>query len=307
MNLSYYIGPKQILLHIKAKDKWDLLDQMIEALLQGDICQEQSADVRALIGPTILKRERQSSTGLGEGYAFPHGRVPGFSGLAVCFGILDEPIKYGGPTDDPNVQIVCMVITPEEDPVVAVRVMGAFSMLLGDEAVKHYFLNESSSENIYNYLLKKQLHLEATIVARDIMRPPCTEVHLETPLRKVVHTMLLNNTEAVSVTDKEGHVLGQITSNGLFKQGLPDFFSQLTSVSFIKYFDPFETYFVTEAGSKAGDIMTDDFSVVNEDATLMEIVFRLAIQNYPKLYILRNGIQVGIIDRAAVLDRILNL
>jgi len=306
MDISQHLGAGQILLHIRAKDKWDMLDQMIEALAKGDVCRKQKDGVREKIGPAVIKRERQYATGLGGGFAFPHGRVPGFSGLALCLGVLDEPIEYGSP-DDKDVQIVCMVVTPEEDPTVGVRAMGALSALLSDEAVKHYFLSEPSPEKIYDYIVHKRLSVHDATTARDIMRTPLFEVHADTPLRKVVHMMLLHRVEAVSVTDPEGRILGQITCNTLFKRGMPDFFSQLTSVSFIKYFDPFEKYFAEEAHALAGDVMTGDFATVDEHSTLMEIVFLLAIQNHPKLYVLRDGCKVGIIDRNAVLDRILNL
>ncbi len=306
MNLSQYFGPGQILLHIRAKDKWELIDRMIEAVMQGDICRQQKPGVREKIGPAVIKREQQYATGLGGGFAFPHGRVPGFAGLAICLGILDEPIDYGAP-DDTGVQIACLVITPEEDPTVGVRALGALSALLSDEAVKHYFLSESSPEKIYDYIVHKRLAVQEATTARDIMRTCLFDVHPDTPLRKVVHMMLLHRVEAVSVTDKEGRIIGQITCNTLFKRGLPDFFSQLTSVSFIKYFDPFEKYFAEEAHALAGDVMTNDYATVDESATLLEIVFQLAIMNHPKLYVLRDGIKVGIIDRTAVLDRILNL
>lgn len=306
MNLAEHLGPEQILLHVRAKDKWALLDRMLEAILQGKVCQRQDEAVRREIVEAVLKRERQYATGLGGGFAFPHGRVRGFRGLALCLGVLEEPIDYGAP-DDQGVQIVCLVVTPEEDPTVGVRAMGVLSALLSDEAVKHYFLSESSPEKLYHYLVHRNLQVHEATTARDIMRVPLFDVHPDTPLRKVIHLMLLHRVEAVSVTDEQGHILGQITCNDLFKHGLPDFFSQLTSVSFIKYFDPFEKYFAEEAHATAGEVMASNFATVEEDTTLMEIVFLLAIRNYPKLYVVRDGCKVGIIDRTAVLDRILNL
>jgi len=143
--------------------------------------------------------------------------------------------------------------------------------------------------------------------ARDFMRPPLAmDIRPDTPLRTVVRTMLRHHVEAVAVTDDSGVILGEITCDLLFKKGVPDFFNQLPNVAFIKNFDPFEKYFDEEAHSVAGDVMSKDFATVTEDATLMEIIHLLAVRNYAKAHVVRNGRKIGTVDRALVLDRILN-
>jgi CBS domain-containing protein len=54
--------------------------------------------------------------------------------------------------------------------------------------------------------------------------------------------------------------------------------------------------------------MSDHPAVMPPTATLLEIVFALAVEKHMNVYIVaENGALVGVIDRAAVLDRILNL
>jgi predicted transcriptional regulator len=88
---------------------------------------------------------------------------------------------------------------------------------------------------------------------------------------------------------------------------MPDFFGQLKTVSFISEFDPFERYFKAEAEATAEDVMSRDFAAMPETATLLEIVFELAVRRRPKVYVVRDGKRVGIIDRIRVLDRVLRL
>ena len=52
--------------------------------------------------------------------------------------------------------------------------------------------------------------------------------------------------------------------------------------------------------------MSTDYAAVGEDATLMEIIYMLAVRNYSKAHVLKDGQKVGTIDRILVLDRILN-
>ncbi|HQL95728.1 MAG TPA: CBS domain-containing protein, partial [Candidatus Hydrogenedentes bacterium] len=129
----------------------------------------------------------------------------------------------------------------------------------------------------------------------------------ETPLKEVTRIMNQHMLESVSVTDADGTLLGQITCDQLFKLGMPDFFTQLKSVSFIREFDPFEKYFQKETGALARDVMTADMATLPEEATLLEVVFELAVRRHPKIYVVRAGKRVGVIDRSLVLDRVINI
>ena len=306
MKLTDHFTPDQILLNLDVEDKWELIDKMLECLLAGPICQAQPERIRNEIGKVIKQREKDTPTGIGNGFAYPHARIHGFKGYALCLATLHTPVNFDA-LDKKPVDLACMVVTSQDDPVIGVRVMGQLMNLLADEAVRDFFLTKTDPKRIYEYLHNKEVSVSELIYARDIMRPTlATDIRPDTPLQTVVRTMLRNHIEAVAVTDDDGRVLGEITCDLLFKKGVPDFFNQLPSVAFIKSFDPFEKYFEQEAHSVAGDVMSSDFAAVDESATLMEIVFLLAVRNYSKAHVLREGRKVGTIDRILLLDRILN-
>jgi PTS system nitrogen regulatory IIA component len=48
----------------------------------------------AQLGAALAERERLGSTGVGEGVAIPHARVPGLAQLAACFGRSREGIAF---------------------------------------------------------------------------------------------------------------------------------------------------------------------------------------------------------------------
>lgn len=306
MDLSRHIGPEQILSNISVEDKWDLIERMISVLMDHPVCLRQSPEVRARIAPTIMDREKTMSTGLEEGLALPHGRVPGFKGFAVAIATLAEAIDYGTPDDKP-VSIACMVVTSQDNPTIALRVMGVLSRLLARESARQRILEAGDPQDLYNFILMEKMDLDVSIIARDLMRTRVVSVSPETPLREVTYTMMKNRLDCIPVVDSEARVVGEITCDILFKEGVPDFFSQLQSVSFIKDFDPFENYFSAEARAHAAKVMSPDFALVEKDATIMEIVFLLSVQNHHKVYVAEQGVLRGIIERIDVLDRILNL
>ena len=94
----------------------------------------------------------------------------------------------------------------------------------------------------------------------------------------------------------------------LFTLGIPDFFSQLKSVGFIRYFDPFEKYFSVEAASHVEDVMNRELPLFPQEATLIEIVFAISVQHQAVVYVVdRDNGLLGVITQAQLLERIINL
>ncbi|MCD6304606.1 MAG: PTS sugar transporter subunit IIA [Planctomycetes bacterium] len=305
MELAKHLSPSQILLNVEPRDKWELIDTMIQAVLAGPMCKDLPPPVKKAIAEAVVQRERLDSTGLGEGIAFPHGRIAGLGDWTVCLATLAEGLEFQSHDDKP-VTMVCLAVFPEENPTLAIKILRTVGSLLSDETVRDFFRRVADPKEAYEYLRRKNLPIEAPILARDIMRPPALTVGPETPLKTVTARMHLNKVQAVPVVDEHDAVIGEITCDDLFCRGMPAFFAQLSSVAFIREFDPFEKYFEQEADSLARDVMSRDFAAVAEDDTLLEVMYQLSVKKHAKVYVLRDGRLVGIVDRSAVLDRVLN-
>jgi len=306
MDLSRHISPDQILVGIEVKDKWDLLDRMIKAVERSPIVTSQPEDVRKWVGPLILEREREHPSGIADGLAYPHARVPGFHGFVAALAVLKHDIEYET-MDNTPVRLVFMAVTPLETPMVGMQTMSLFAGLMSQPAAREFLLRQTDSRKVYEFLIERAPEFELVVTARQLMRPVKEKVGPTTPLRTVTQLMCEQHTDAVPVMDSEDRILGEVTSDLLFKKGLPDFFSQLTNVAFMRHFDPFEAYFEDEAKAVAGDAMSSDFAAVSEDSTLMEIVYLFSVRRYPKIYVLRDGKVLGVVDRAVVVDRVLNV
>ena len=304
-SLVQYLSPGQILVGVEAKDSYDLMSQMLDALVESDSFRAQTNISRDQVWRLLIEREKKQSTGIGDGVAFPHGRIPGYKGLSICLAILKRPVDYGS-FDGKPVQIACMTLTPEEQPALALRLYSKVAELLADEAIRSFFLSAADARLIYNYLRKKEFTVESILTARDIMRPQLLRIPPEMPLRDAAHLMMRHRVEAAAVLEKDGRIVGMITCDDIFRYGVPEFFSHLQSVAFIREFDPFEKYFLNERKACARDLMSKDFAALPPETTMLEIVFALTIQNYPKVYVVKAGQCIGVIDRAVVLDRIIN-
>jgi len=306
MDLARHIGPEQILVGIDVKDKWELLDRMIAALEKSPIVTSQPDEVRKWIGPLLLEREREHPSGITDGLAYPHARVPHFRGFVAGLAILKHEIPYET-LDNSAVRLVFMAVTPLETPMVGMQTMSLFAGLMSEAKTREFLLAQTDPVKVYEFLIEQAPAFELVVTARQVMRPVKAKVSPSTPLRVVTQLMCQYGTDAIPVLDDEDKIKGEVTSDLLFKKGLPDFFSQLTNVAFMRHFDPFEAYFENEAKSTVGDVMSNDFAAVKEDTTLMEIVYLFSVRHYPKIYVVRDGKVLGVIDRAVVVDRILNV
>lgn len=63
---------------------------------------------------SVLEREREFSTGVGNGIAIPHGKSKAVNEAMIVFGICKEPLEWDSLDGDP-VEMIFMLGVPEEN------------------------------------------------------------------------------------------------------------------------------------------------------------------------------------------------
>jgi PTS system nitrogen regulatory IIA component len=305
MKLKKCLDPRSIIIGIEVSDKSELLEAMSAKISQNEVLKDYPEITEALIKDAIFKREKQMSTGIGGGFAFPNARLENFDDVAVCIAVLKNEIDFES-FDKKKIHTACMTLTPLERPSVGLKIMSQVAKALKGEETRDSIIKALSPEDVIELLTNDESSIDAPIIAGELMKKPDFEIRKDTPLKKLTRMMSKHNTEAAAVTDPDGKIIGEITCDILFKFGMPDFFSQLKSVSFIEEFDPFEKYFKEESKSVAGDLMATNFHTVKQSTPLLEIVFALAIEGHSKVYVEDDGVVIGEVDKSSVLERIIN-
>lgn len=306
MQLTNHLEAAQVLIGCDESDKGTLLERMVDALLQPRVVRLNPGLTRERVREAIFGREAERPTVMGHGLAFPHARIRGFCGIGMSLAVLKRPLRFGA-AGDAAVSVVCMIVVPQEAPMVTLKVMSRIVQFFKDEANRKALMGADTREQVVGLLASGDLSLDIPVTARDVMSDPGVSVGAALPLRDVTRLMHAERLDVVPVVGEGGTLAGEITSDGLFQFGLPEFFQHLKSVSFISEFDPFEKYFEREAHSSAGQLMSADVCRMSPDATLLEIVFALAVKRRSQVYVVdAGGKWVGTIDRAAVLNNVLN-
>ena len=77
----------------------------------------------------LMEREAVHSTAMGSGAAFPHARWEGCTEPVIGVSRLSRPIAFGDPVMGP-VDLVFLILGPEQDPSRHVRILGRLAKLV---------------------------------------------------------------------------------------------------------------------------------------------------------------------------------
>lgn len=106
MSLRDSIGPGSVAVGLKAANKAEAIDRLIELLVAGGKLRDAGAAREA-----VLARERKMSTGMKNGIAIPHGKTDAVDGLVACLAISEEPIDFESLDGLPS-RIFIMTLSP---------------------------------------------------------------------------------------------------------------------------------------------------------------------------------------------------
>ena len=297
------IPPNAILLDLKVGDTSSLLRLL--ASRTAELSGLDTREVEAALHDTSAQSRARDSAAALHGVArfrFFSERLDRVFGLLA---VLEHPISndLGG---SETIEAAFVFVGPVTNRNALIKLRAAADLLAESRDARKYLQREKDPKVLSEFLQEWLVGHEADLYARDVMRPPYIYLTTDTPLRSVVHEMLRYGVEAIGIVDAERRLVGEITSDRLFQMGMPDFFSQLKSVAFLGEFDPFEKYFEKEAELTAAHVMSTDFAAVEDSTPIIEIIFHLAVQRHWKVYVVRDGELVGVIDRLRVLETVLN-
>ena len=305
MRLNFILNRNCIIPDLKAvKDKRTLIDTMIDTLYEGSQISEESVDRKQIVN-ALLNREKEQTTALGEGFAFPHARIEGLKKSYTLLAISKEGIDYESLDAKPTYFFILNLVS-DSQPNILLMTRAAISRFLALENTRKAILKCNSAEEIWSLVEKSDIEMSYDITARDIMKPQNIWIGPDTLLKDAARQLHKYHIDSLPVLDNDNLLLGVISCHELFSYSMPDFFFNLHKISFIKHMDPFEKYFkVDEKISIAGLMKTDNLPIVHPSATLMEIIFDMTVHRRELIYVVEDQKLLGVLDRYTIIDKIL--
>jgi len=106
MQLIDIISQESVIANAKSNSKKQLLQDIAE------VASAETGVGSRVIFDLLLQRERLGSTGIGNGVAIPHGKLPGLPQITGVFARLSKPVPFEAMDDEP-VDLVFAILAPE--------------------------------------------------------------------------------------------------------------------------------------------------------------------------------------------------
>lgn len=148
MTLADIIDVRTILPCLKVQNK----KQLLQELAQG-IASQVAIDSR-LVFETLLQREKLGSTGLGQGIAIPHGRLPSITRVYGLFARLHHPVAFESVDGEP-VDLVFALVSPDHAGADHLTALARVSRLLRDPDVVKKLRGTDSPDGLYAILTQQ--------------------------------------------------------------------------------------------------------------------------------------------------------
>ena len=143
-----------ITLNLLSTTKNDVIDELIELLYSNGKISDKEEFKRV-----ILRREAQSSTGLEEGIAIPHGKSKVVNEPSIAFGLSKNGIDYQSLDGEPS-KLFFMIAVPENANDAHIETLSQLTTLLLDDDIREKLLNVKSPNEVLETLLKEEKNEE---------------------------------------------------------------------------------------------------------------------------------------------------
>ncbi|MCL6571403.1 MAG: fructose-specific PTS transporter subunit EIIC [Bacillus sp. (in: Bacteria)] len=142
MKITELLTKNTILLTIEGSQKEDTIDQLIDILFHAGKISD-----RTEFKSAILKREEQSTTGIGDGIAIPHAKTKTVREAAIVFGKSTNGVNYES-LDGKLAHLFFMIAAPEGANNTHLEALARLSGLLMKAEVRYQLLMAQTPEEI---------------------------------------------------------------------------------------------------------------------------------------------------------------
>ncbi len=149
MRISEFLSPPAVVSDLKARDKQEVLRELSAALSRAHPTLKAERLVEVL-----REREKLGSTGIGEGVAIPHGKLPGLGQLVAAFGVSRQGVDFEAIDGKPT-HLFFALVAPENSAGVHLKALARISRLFKNPRFRASILEASTVEAIHALIVQE--------------------------------------------------------------------------------------------------------------------------------------------------------
>ena len=131
-----------VILDVASRGKREVLEELSSRLAAA----EPDLDAERLL-EVLLERENLQSTGIGDGVAIPHGKMPGLSHLVASFARSREGVDFES-IDGQNTHLFFLLVVPEHSGGLHLKALARISRFFRDAAFRKALMESETRDDV---------------------------------------------------------------------------------------------------------------------------------------------------------------
>ena len=141
-----------ILTDFKSDDKKDIINELIDLHKEDD-----NVNDIEKVRTAIHDREKEMSTGIGKGFAIPHGKTNAVNDVIVSFGKTTRDIDYEALDGNP-VHLVFLLVGKVDLVSKYIKLLSRISQVMNKDDFREKILNAKTKDEIINIFKEEEKH-----------------------------------------------------------------------------------------------------------------------------------------------------
>ena len=151
MPFIYYLLNKNFIIpDLQGQTKEEVINELIDLFKE---------DPRVIdlgkIRDAVLEREKIMSTGVGKGFAIPHGKTNAINDILAAFGKSNKPIEYDS-LDGRPVNLVFLLVGKDNLVSKHIKLLSRISRMMNKDEFREKLINATTSEEILEIFKKEE-------------------------------------------------------------------------------------------------------------------------------------------------------
>lgn len=142
MRISDILDESVVRVNLKGKTKDEIINQMIAIVTSS----KKITDIEK-VREAIFEREKIMSTGVGNGFAIPHGKTDAVVDIVAAFAITEGPIDYDS-LDEQPVRLIFLLVGKDSMVGPHIKLLSRISRLMNKEEFRTKLLSASSEKEV---------------------------------------------------------------------------------------------------------------------------------------------------------------
>jgi len=150
MRILDFLSEKNITVDLKAKNKKEVIEELVDLLVAGG----QVSDKKKMV-QILLEREELGSTGIGQGIAIPHGKSDAVKELTAAFGLSRSGVAFEALDGEP-VFIFFLLVAPEGTAGAHLKALARISGLLKDKYIRKKLMSAQNTADVVKIIQEEE-------------------------------------------------------------------------------------------------------------------------------------------------------